>query len=852
VKPSFLYNRRPPRLSLRRPFLLAACAVSAAAPVHVEAQTPPPVQSPAVPNAPGTTPQAPTAPGANASPPATPLSTTAKPTAPPAPITSSFVAKGGLSVNEVTGNMTAKDVVIQYGDTTLTADIAEGNLYREIVLSGNAKIVTRGAVAYADSIHVFPGRVYRLDNPRGVLQPEFLENRLSQPLFLNGGELFGTNTGYTIAEKFTATTCIEPEHHYEFRIGSAELFPHDRLVLRRVGVVFFGQKLIVLPYLVIPLNRTYRRPRTDYLPEVGQNAYEGFFSRFPYAFPEGRIAETYLRFDATQKLGEGYRFEQAYTAGKQQSYFNTSGYGYGGGYSGGFGAGQNGTFIPASGYTSGGFGPGLPRLGTGLGPQSGGLFAMQGYFGSGTARNFNASFRHQQPIGSGNSFGFDTELQKNSFLTFTDQTSRTNKFTFNHTDQAHGVNADLGINYNINNSAGFDTSQLSGNLRQSFDFDSTGTNRNNFTYSFNFSRYINSSLNSFSRTASLDSDFHFEHVARDYSFDFHANDSKPIGVQTAGSSFGTLERLPELQFSTDTINFKGGWLHQLPIHLDIGAGRYSEPSTDVQTERMLLGLTVQDTPLFTGRTEMTMGGGFEQRFYGDGAAQYILRNLTRLRQHLGGRSGFDLTYQYEQPEGGTPFQFDTFGRSHNIVAEGGYLDDRRFQATLRVGYDLLGTSSANPWQTLSTRLMWRPTPSVRLDSLATYDPNTSKFFSFTNSLRLRARNDFALDLLARYDPQAGKFTEINSQFNIPIGHSWRLAGLLRYDGNTGQFESTNFQVTHTWDCLEASLTYSDYPLGFRNDRELFFTLRITALPFFRSFARGPAGEAIGTGIGELY
>jgi hypothetical protein len=180
------------------------------------------------------------------------------------------------------------------------------------------------------------------------------------------------------------------------------------------------------------------------------------------------------------------------------------------------------------------------------------------------------------------------------------------------------------------------------------------------------------------------------------------------------------------------------------------------------------------------------------------------------------------------------------------------VDDKRFQFTIRAGYDFLGTSRERPWQSVSARMMWRPVERTRLDTLATFDPNTGRFFALTNSLRLRGHRDFAFDLVSRYDPAQGKFSQLNSQFDIPIGRTWRLAGLVRYNGFRGQFESTSLQLTKKWDCMEASVVYTETPFGFQNNRQLFFTIRINAFPTSRNSGRGPAGDALGTGLGEIY
>ncbi len=766
------------------------------------------------------------------------------------------------SVNQFTGAVEGQgNVIVTYAGTTLTADRVTGDFNRELIFSGHAHVRTAGANADADAIHFFPRRrAYRLENPRGILEPSFLQYRVYDPVFVRGGAFSGTTGGYSVADHFHATTCIETHPHYELRVASAELIPDQRLILRRVGVFLFGQKLIVLPTLIVPLDRRIRRARTDYLPEFGQNTNEGYYARFPYEFAIGAAAATFLRLDLTQKRGAGYRVEQEYLAGKQGSAFDTSGIGAGGGFSGlGNAFGGGGSYTSAYGY--GALGPRLPRLGTGLGPQSGGLFAAQGYVRDGFDRNFNASLRHQQSIGGSNRIGFVTELQRNSFFVTTDkQSAQTTRFTFDHADNAHGVVGDAALNYTTNDSRLSSTSQLTGNYRQTFAFADVGANRNNLTFNFDLSRYLSSSTafdgssETSTRSARLDSLVQFQHAARDYTYQIQANRSVPIGTQTQGSNFGTLERLPELLVSTDTYNFKGGWLRKFPAHFDIGVGRYSEPVNgfSTQTERALFNLNVPDVSLVRGRTEVLTTGGFEQRYYGDGAAQYQVRNQTRLRQHLGGRSGIDLNYQYEQPEGGTPFQFDTYGRTHFVTAEGGYLDDRRFQITARVGYDLLGASQQAPWQSLATRLLWRPTPSVRFDSLNSFDPNTGRFISASASARFRGPADFALDLLTRYDPQRGRFSQVNGQFDIPLGRTWRLLSLLRYSGLSGRFESENVQLVHEWDCLEASLTYTETPFGFHPDRQIFFTLRLKAFPFARSFARGPAGESLGGGLGDLY
>lgn len=760
------------------------------------------------------------------------------------------------------GSIVANNGVhITYNGVTITADSAVGNVNREIVFSGHARITQGGSVTDADAIHLFPRENrYRLDNPRAVLTPDLLQNRVEVPVYVNGGELFGVRTGYSLADHIIVTTCVEPFHHYELRIKDATLYPHQRIVMHNVSVFLFGAKVITLPYVIVPLDE-HRRPRTDYLPEFGENYYEGYFARFPYVFAEGGDAATYLRADTTQKKGLGYRVEQEYLAGKQTSFFNTGG----AGYAGALGTSSDqGAINTAYGYGS--LGPRLARLGTGLGPQSGGLFTMQGYLNSGFNQDFNASFRHQQSIGSNNVFGISTQLQKQSFYLSENSTNQATQFTFNHDDTTHGVASDIAINYTTNSSPGFDNSQLTGTYHQAFNFASLGTTRNSLLFDFNLSRSLSTSTttgtdaststSSTQRSAFLTSSVNYNHTAREYTLTFDANKNTTIGSQTSGSNFGTLEKLPELQFSADTINFKGGWLRNLPANFLFGIGRYSEPSTSTDTERAVLALNLEQFSVLRGRTEVATAGGFEQRLYGDGAAQYTITNNSRLRQHLGGRSGIDLDYQYAQPEGGTPFNFDPFTRAHTLTGEAGYLDDTHFQFTARTGYNLQGQTGGSPWQSVSTRLMWRPKPFFRFDQISSFDPNTNRFVAFQQQLQLRGHDDIFFDLVSSIDPQAPgirrKFTNINTQFGFPVGRTWRVTGLFRFSGTSGLIESRNLQISHRWDCLEASLTYTENPNSFTNDRQIYFALRVIGLPFYRAFNRGTAGQGITTGIGNVY
>ena len=59
-----------------------------------------------------------------------------------------------------------------------------------------------------------------------------------------------------------------------------------------------------------------------------------------------------------------------------------------------------------------------------------------------------------------------------------------------------------------------------------------------------------------------------------------------------------------------------------------------------------------------------------------------------------------------------------------------------------------------------------------------------------------------------------------------------------------------------WTICRASVKHQrmtiQNPNSFRSDKQFYFALRIKALPSTRRFYRGPAGEALGVGVGDIY
>jgi hypothetical protein len=79
-----------------------------------------------------------------------------------------------------------------------------------------------------------------------------------------------------------------------------------------------------------------------------------------------------------------------------------------------------------------------------------------------------------------------------------------------------------------------------------------------------------------------------------------------------------------------------------------------------------------------------------------------------------------------------------------------------------------------------------------------------------------------------------------------------VIAILQYNGFLNRFESRNLEVIRDLHCMEAVFTYIDNPFGFRNDKQFYFQLRIKALPQARGIGTGQFGQALDTGVGEIF
>jgi len=695
----------------------------------------------------------------------------------------------------------ARNVVVQHGEYVLTGERLTGDFDQELVFSGGATLTYRGQSITGDAIRFAPrSRSFRVENVRAALTPEFLQGRLLSPLYLSGESLSGRRRAPLFATAVDVTTCENPTPELLIRAGEVKVEPGRRVTLRRAALLLWGRRVFVLPTLIIPLDRQLRH--SGYTPQVGRSVDEGWFVKSALNYLVADRVPGLLHLDLMEKKGLGLGVEQAWSLAKIAGYL-----------------------------------------------------ALYGIPTGGTSKNLTGRLNNRLNLGGGQILSIDNDFQQNSYLSLPETTTFNTRVGF--TRAVLGASTSLSLARQATDSGGFATRSYMASLSQNLQLGGASSVAVNADYS----RFGTFGLGSSQRTEQLSTRLQADTREDNYTLQLTANKNIPVGPRNTGAFFGGIERFPELSLSS--YRFTRGLLSRLPLSFSMALGSYAEATTTGTTqrtlehERALMGVDLMGSRTrLSASTDLNVSAAFQQYLYTDGSAQYLLRNNTTLTQRLGRRSGISLNYSYQRPEGGTPFRFDQIGQFHALNADAGLLDDRRFQLTARVGYDFAQTSfagfPARPWQTLSLNTLVRPVDWLRLRSLFSYDPNTSRLESVTSNLRIRGRNEFAFDVVTRYDPERKKLSNLNGYINWPVHRLWRVIALFQYNGFLNRFESRNLQIIHDLHCLEASITYIDNPFGFRSDRQVYFSLRLKALPRTERFGTGQFGQAIDTSLGEVF
>jgi hypothetical protein len=364
----------------------------------------------------------------------------------------------------------------------------------------------------------------------------------------------------------------------------------------------------------------------------------------------------------------------------------------------------------------------------------------------------------------------------------------------------------------------------------------------------------------------LTSNLDYKQQGRAFNLELLTSTFNTIGSGSAGEGLtGTVQRLPEFRLTTNPQQapFLTAFLPR-SSQIELSLGDFEESASGTRTERLLFDLDLgTTTKTITERSSLDYGGSFQQTFYGDDTAEYVLSGNTAYRLRIGAKSSATISYNYLRPYGYSPFLFDAIGRNNLAAFALNYQETRTLQVALAAGYDFNQTQSlfgepATPWQNVALQSLYTPDNDFKLRTSATYDANRGLLQDFTNTLTLTGSDSFATDLGARYDPELHKFAEIDADINVPLFRDraedagWRLRLIGGYNGYTNLFDYSGVEITRSWHDWEASVIYEDAGLGYSPGSTITFNLRLKAFPAYEPFGIGQFGQPLDTGLGAVY
>ena len=681
--------------------------------------------------------------------------------------------------------------------------------------SGNVHLVApNGQTAQAENdgtltVNLRRG-TYTLTGARTTIQPEQTQIGLILPVYVYGGTVSG-RPGLIDARGGRFTTCDFTDPHYSFAARDVYIIPGKRLVGRDVTFYRKNKRIFRLPYFVVPLND--RQARQTLTPQVGQTPDEGYFIKFALGYALAAALPGILRVEEFQKKGTGLGFDQSY------------------------------------GDTS------RPRRGSGQ-------FVLYNLNDKSTGQDdLNGSLNHTQQFGTILA-SLNTQFQQNSYYAGLSKNQSQNT-TLNLTRSVGNLSTSL-LTTLTQNSFG---SGLSQTLTSALDNTYQPTATSSLETRFDFSQFTSPGVGVLSGGDSrqeLDSNLDYRNRGKLVDVEFLATKFSQLQHSAgSGTFYGGLERLPELRLATDALraSFLGRYLPRTTL-LGLSLGDFNEPSSKTSTERARFNVDLgTNTKTITRRSSLDYGGSFQQGFYGDDTAQYVLNGRSAYRLRIGRKSDFNVTYTYLRPYGYTPFQFDYAGSSNLASVNVSVQETRQLKVNLGTGYDFNRTGSqfggrATPYQTLAAQALYVPGDFLRFRTTASYDLNYQRLVDLTNTLRVRGSDLLAFDLSGQFNPMLHRYTQISGNLNLPFFRDvsedagYRLRAIGGYNGITSRFDYKGLALTRSWHDYEATLTYQDTPNGLRPGSTFTLNFRLKAFPAYEPFAIGQYGQALDTGVGE--
>lgn len=661
------------------------------------------------------------------------------------------------------------------------------------------------------------GTYHVVGHESGQIPPSQLSSAgIVSPLYVHGENIDGAPT-LIDARLMSITSCEFEQPHYSFLAETVRILPGKRLIARHVTLFRHGHRILTIPLVVLPLDQRYARQ--EYIPQVGVSPDEGYFAKFGIPYTVGAIATGLARLDLMSKKGVGYGFDQDY-----RPPFDNH---------------------PAKGDS------GMVKFYT-LNDKSTGL------------RNLNISLDQSERIFGGFQSRLDSQFSDNAYqLSNTHSETLSNNLTLFRTTRAMSTNIAASLQQS---NYGFGTNtNMNGSFAQHWQIQQRGAADMRFTFAGFQTPGIAGASGTTNQTLASNGSYLAYSGGMSYELKIDAN--SVLRSSSGVGSFGSVERLPELNIKTDSTNtnLRSPVLRLLPFLSTAGVsyGRYHDPSASIRTDRTQVTATVDNVVTTHKALTTTFSSSFEQDFYGDDAARYVLAGHYEDDYQFGRSSHFTADYQTQRPYGYTPFFWDSLGKYDNASATLSFQPSRSVGVNLVTGYDFTRATTINglpaaPWQNLSAQLVLKPNKALTTQFATTYDLNTGHLYAVSNMLRVGFPWGFKFATGTQYVPNQHRISSITGSLTLPVmsdakhGVGYKLDALEGYNGYTRKFTYYGFQLTRSWHDVELSGVLQNNLGNLQPGTSFYLNLRLKAFPGIQPFGTGQFGQGLSTGTSDVF
>lgn len=684
--------------------------------------------------------------------------------------------------------VSGEKVNFEYRGYLAYADEVYGDLETsQFVLKGNLNVLSKDYVIRGETVFIdFRRRTFRLLEGDVDIRESFLQGKALSDVYASAGIVEGSEEDVT-SHNCLLTSCNHDKPHFHIFARDVIVDPERKIVFKTLKVSVLNSTILTLPSVVIPLTAGSR----DFIPQIGQSQDEGFFIKHRYTFPvsdNSGVWKTELTSKKGVSLGADYIYGPKGVENSITSMVN---------------------FLRADGVLS-----------------------------------FMIGAKHKQSWAIGD-LNFNHQSRRFSYLAGPQSTLHSTQVNFNLTRKQ---NTQTDFNFsrfeNLSDTARNEQYSLQGSNRTQWS--NSFTTKTNLTYTAFNSK---AGSTSFERNV-LDVRFETNYDMKQVSADIEYSRSVPIGSNI--NFFGGTDRIPTLTFRTDKSRLlPDEKFKSIPNFLSsLAIGHYYDQFLKVGVTRYAFDFRMNDSKRYSSGFSYDYDLGFFQGVYSDNTAQYTPKANIKTSHAIGNVLTVNLRYNYRRQHGFTPLAFDATGKYENASFDILAQIFNGFKIGGQTGYDFNRARDGKvAWQPPSVRMEFQQSDDFRVRALANYDTSTAIWRSVRADV-LYKKGDTRIALSANYDGRQKKWGSINFFADALTIGRLKASLLLVYNGFLNRFDARHLSLTYDLHCAEAVLQIIENNVGFRPGREVFFFIRIKALPFDSPFGIGQSGNsATGGGIG---